>query len=168
MKPKITKDFLSLAKEAEKSDPKNQKDIFFRAFILVKASTRRKVDKAERQPEWAPLEKLIAENRLEDASTLLQRKTADGLKWHKDWHAFKKMIDADAFESAAKFLVPDGWDVSLYWGVPGFKPCAQIETEDMRENWNLEPISSEAQTIGLALTASCLKAHAQNAHAQNA
>jgi hypothetical protein len=55
---------------------------------------------------------------------------------------------------AAVSLVPSGWEVALYWGVKGFRPEAQLETEDTREVL----ISSTAATPALALCAAALRA----------
>jgi len=60
---------------------------------------------------------------------------------------------------AAVTLVPEGWDVSLYWGVPYLKPCAQLETEAMRAK-HQPPESADASTIALALCAAALRARA--------
>jgi hypothetical protein len=62
---------------------------------------------------------------------------------------------------AAMTLVPEGWEVALYWGMSGFKPEAQLERDELRlKNPGFEPISGTAETIALALCAAALRARA--------
>lgn len=61
---------------------------------------------------------------------------------------------------AAATLVPDGYDVSLYWGLPGFKPQAQLETEATRRAEWMDLVNGEAATPALALCAASLRARA--------
>lgn len=35
--------------------------------------------------------------------------TTTGFRWHDDWFAFEKKLNAFAYESAAMTLVPEGW-----------------------------------------------------------
>jgi len=63
---------------------------------------------------------------------------------------FDDLLQTGAFLEAAYMLVPDGWEVSLYWGCRGFLPEAQMETEETRSKWQ-EPYSASGDTPALAL-----------------
>lgn len=72
---------------------------------------------------------------------------------------FRGLIEAQAYLDAAMTLVPEGWEVALYYGVRIFKPEAQLETEERRIQGS-KPISGMAETIALALCAAALRARA--------
>lgn len=73
---------------------------------------------------------------------------------------FLEMLDAQAYVDAALMLVDDHWDYSLYrWDGGGDKPFQfQMETEEMRQKIDFDPISATTSTPALAILSACLKA----------
>jgi hypothetical protein len=66
--------------------------------------------------------------------------------------AFLRRLDANAFESAAMMLVPEGWE-STVWS----KGEAYLHSPKRPE---IPDVGAFAATPALALAAACLKAHA--------
>lgn len=62
-----------------------------------------------------------------------------------------------SIEEANK-LVPEGWEVSLYWGYPNSKPEAQLENQAIRDVFGV-PVVGQAATPAIALCAAALRAN---------
>jgi len=77
---------------------------------------------------------------------------------HARWDRFRRMLDAEAFESAAMMLVPEGW----------FTRLAMEDRHSHSWRWDLRggygvDASARASTPALALTAASLRARPSNA-----
>jgi hypothetical protein len=70
-----------------------------------------------------------------------------------------RFIYGEAFLDAAASLVPEGWEVAVYWAVSRMKPEAQLERAEVRDVL----VSAEAATPALALAAAALRARAMEA-----
>lgn len=85
------------------------------------------------------------------------------------YHRLIKMLDAEAYESAALMLVPDGWLVmAINAGcnnptAPDFNKATALICEGTPEAiGDAEPI--EASTTALAIASAALLAHVENSH----
>ena len=75
------------------------------------------------------------------------------IEWKHEYRAFRNMLAAEAYESAAMMLVPDGYAFGCGHGTdlerfPGWAWCGKDEGAYIF-----------AETPALALTAACLRAH---------
>lgn len=74
------------------------------------------------------------------------------LSWWKIKQRFTTMLDAEAYESAAMMLVPEGWD----WGCGGHDdPWGWVCPPDREYN---ESMKAHAATPALALAAAAIRA----------
>lgn len=93
------------------------------------------------------------------------RNTVHGtLKFADGWFAFKKMLDAEAYESAALQLVPEGW-TRLTDNTDG-REIVELYCPDYdKHGWVPQPIErgSHPTSLALAMCAAALLARARGA-----
>ena len=78
-------------------------------------------------------------------------------EWRGIRARFTSMLDAEAWESAALMLVPEGWEVAMYFATAPFRPDVHLENEATRIKWE-PPVTGNAATTALALIAAIARA----------
>lgn len=103
----------------------------------------------------------------------LQSNPRPGIVVHnRHWFRFKRMLDAEAYESAAMTLIPEGWaldGLSMWPGSKSLDACRAnlLGTYERNgERWHNSKCGrtkGSGATPANALTAACLRAHASSA-----
>ncbi len=85
-------------------------------------------------------------------------------RWHPQWFAFEKMLNAEAFESAAMTLVPEGGSFQVSRGMDADRTgFANISVAGDDPAVEPKDFHAFAATPALALTAAALRALAARA-----
>lgn len=94
---------------------------------------------------------------LEEAFRLIDPPPSRGTKWHERFDRFEQMLLAEAYESAAMTLVPEGWRKYVVDADNGDAIC-ELGNPDEDE----ADVGVRAKTWPLALCAAALRARAAN------
>jgi hypothetical protein len=122
-------DLHSLAARAEAADPSEQREVLNAAFRAIHGEKPTRVLGGS------------------DALT----------NWLLRYNPFFKMLDAEAYESAALTLVPEGWAVLLAFSEQ--RAVCDVHSKPLGQHGTW-PGHANAATPALALVAACLKARA--------
>lgn len=82
--------------------------------------------------------------------------------WHDQWLRYRKMLNAEAYESAAMMLVPEGWHTGAYYQGPSGQPHRWILRTIRDGETFYRGKEAKAAAPALALCAAALRArHSQ-------
>ena len=113
-------------------------------------------ERAKPEEQRAVLEKVFALLKPEPPKGNSLAPTRQWRVWEDDKILFTAMLAIGAYESAALMLVPEGWEVSMYFAMASFRPEVQLENEATRIKWE-PPITGNASTPALALIAAIVR-----------